>query len=278
VRKLRVALPDAGQTLEAWLAARLALPVERARSMIERGAVYVDGRRERDPARPVATGQRLTVHDAPTASELDWQVVHVDAHALIVSKPAGLPVTTTRGGGRALDLEVAARHAGATPVHRIDVDTSGLVLFAPDDTARARLHAALTAGQVHRTYAALVHGVVAAGEQVVELPIGQDRTDPRRQVVHGADARPARTRVALLEQADGRAWVRCELDTGRTHQIRVHLAHLGHPVLGDDRYGSGEVAGAWPRLALHAHALRWPGGMVSAPWPDDLGPRPPGLP
>jgi RluA family pseudouridine synthase len=264
-RKLLVVRADVGQPLAPWLARQLGCSEDVARALVKGGSVYIDGRRQPSSLLPLVERMRITVHEPAAATTTPWQVVLHQAGVLVVDKPVGLSVMAARAGGAALDAEVAARFPGARCLHRIDRDTSGLVLFATDELARRRLAHALTEGRIERVYLARVSGTLAAAQDI-DVPIGPDPRDRKRQAVKVAGALAARTHLAPL--ADH--WVECRLDTGRTHQIRVHLAHLGHPVDGDALYGGAPAA----RLMLHAHHLAWPGGRTTAPWPAELGPAP----
>jgi 23S rRNA pseudouridine1911/1915/1917 synthase len=268
VRKFRTSGADAGQRLGAWLAARLGEPEAVARERIVAGGVYVDGRRERDPARVLAAASSISVQPR-VEQAVAWRVVHEDADVVVIDKPAGLAVQATREAGGALDEQVARRYAGATLVHRIDRDTSGLVLFARTDAARARLQAALAERRLAREYLAIVRGT-APHEMTLDATIGPDPRDRRRQAARVPGGQAARTHVRLVRTHLDRSLLGCVLDTGRTHQIRVHLADAGWPILGDPLYAPAEVRAAAPRLALHATRLAWPGGAAESPLPDEL--------
>jgi 23S rRNA pseudouridine1911/1915/1917 synthase len=263
-RKLRASGADAGQALAPWLALRLGLGAPLAEERVRGGAVYVAGRRVRDPGKLLCAGDAIVVHELPPAAPASWRVVHADAEVIAVEKPAGLAVTAGRSGGAALEELVAQRYPGARAFHRIDQGTSGLVLFARGDGAR-RLAAALAAGALEREYRAVV---AAPGPEprVLDAVIGPDPADRRRMRAGVAGGKPARTEVWTLERGGGRALVGARLHTGLTHQIRVHLAHVGLPIVGDRLYGGAPAE----RLALHAARLAWPGGAAESPLPDAL--------
>jgi RluA family pseudouridine synthase len=259
-RKLRTVAADAGHGLAAWLAARLGEPVATASARVVAGAVHVDQRRERDPRAVLRGGERIVVHEVVARSR-DWRVVHRDEDVLVVDKPAGLPSQATRDGGGALDEQVLADVPGARLLHRIDRDTSGLVMFTLWPDAHRRFAGILARGELRRGYQARVAEALPVG--VVDAPIGPDPVDRRRFAVV-ASGRPART-IVVAVTAVGQWWdVELELVTGRTHQIRVHLSHLGCPILGDPLYALPPVRDAAPRLMLHAAWLRWPGGEARA--------------
>src|SRR5215468_9518997 len=172
MRKLSTSDVDAGAPLDRWLAGRLGWDLAAARARIAAGAVYVDGRRERDAARVLRGGERIAVHDPPAVAAGGWRVVHEETDLLVVDKPSGLPVIAGRAGGAALATEVAAAFPGMQPFHRIDRDTSGLVLFARAGGAK-RLAAALAAGTLVREYLAVVAGAPPE-HLVLDAPIGPD--------------------------------------------------------------------------------------------------------
>jgi RluA family pseudouridine synthase len=257
VRKLSTSAADAGATLAAWLAGRLALPAEAAAALVAAGSVYVDGRRVRDPSLSLSAGQKIGVHEAAAPPPPTFREVYSDAEVVVVDKPAGVAVMATREAAGALDEAVAAAHPGVRPVHRIDRDTSGLVLFARCDP-----------GPLGREYLAVVAGAPPAPSFVLDAPIGPDPRD-RRRFAAGA-GRPAETRLRVAGAWTGGALLRATLVTGRTHQIRVHLAAAGLPILGDPIYAPPAARARAPRLALHAAMLRFGGREVSSPLPPEL--------
>jgi 23S rRNA pseudouridine1911/1915/1917 synthase len=209
------------------------------------------------------------------------EVVHADDRLLVVVKPAGLLVHAVPGhAGPTLAAALAGRAGGGPPgragiVHRLDRDTSGLLLVARDEETLRRLQAQLRRRRIRRTYTALVRGRPPSRTGRIEAPIGRDRRDPTRQSLDTEHPRDAVTHFELVEALTERSLLRVELDTGRTHQIRVHLAAIGHPVVGDPMYGHGSELGL-DRQFLHASELRfthpWTGEDidVSAPLPAEL--------
>jgi 23S rRNA pseudouridine1911/1915/1917 synthase len=285
VRKFRTSGADAGQPLGTWLATRLGEPPGAAQARIVAGAIYVDGRRERDPARVLRAAQAIHVQPGADAAEASpaaadapaWRVVHERDDALVVDKPAGLAVQATRTSAGALDEQVAHAYPGATLVHRIDRDTSGLVLFARTASARTRFHRLLETRALLRDYLAVVYVADAAAPPaatfVLDAPIGPDPRDRRRQAAHAPGGLAARTHASLVRHDVSLhlALLRLRLDSGRTHQIRVHLADAGLPVLGDPLYAPEAVRALAPRLALHATRLAWPPSIdVTSPLPEEL--------
>jgi 23S rRNA pseudouridine1911/1915/1917 synthase len=243
--------------------------------LIHDGAVLLDGEVVLGGKQRVREGQALTVtEDAPGApavarpdARVEVPVVHADESVIVVDKPAGLIVHP--GAGHLTGTMVNGLLArfpdiggvGPDPerpgiVHRLDAGTSGLVVVARTDAAYASLVRQLAARTASREYLALVWGVPEATRGVVDAPIGRSARDPTRMAV-AASGRPARTayEVERAWATPGVALVRCRLETGRTHQIRVHLAAIGHPVVGDDRYGGGRPGVDAGRPMLHAQAL-----------------------
>jgi 23S rRNA pseudouridine1911/1915/1917 synthase len=236
---------------------------------VRSGRVLLNGRRVR-PAEVVRTGDLIEyelpevefVEARPEAIPLS--VVYDEADLVVVDKPAGMVVHPSAGhysgtlvhallglGGAWSTIGGAARPG---IVHRLDKGTSGLILAARTDLAHRSLAAQLADRTMSRTYLAVVRGGLAV-EQVVEGAIGRHPRDRLRMaIVEGG--RPARTRIKPVERRGGHTLVECDLETGRTHQIRVHLAALGHPVAGDGVYGQRQP-GDPARPMLHAHRLRF---------------------
>jgi 23S rRNA pseudouridine1911/1915/1917 synthase len=227
---------------------------------------------------------------APDAG-IDVPIVWSDEHVIVVDKPAGLVVHPGAGHqegtlvhGLIARFPDLARFDGERPgiVHRLDKGTSGLLMVARTPDAQAALIAQLARRQVGREYLALVVGTVPSDEGLIDAPLGRSQRDPTRIRIQ-TGGRPARThyQVEARYQLPGPATLlRCRLETGRTHQIRVHLASIGHHVVGDDRYGARSVHGAMPyppgRMFLHAAALSFDHPLTgkrlsfSSPLPEDL--------
>jgi tRNA pseudouridine32 synthase/23S rRNA pseudouridine746 synthase len=186
-------------------------------------------------------------------------VVHVDAALLVVEKPSGLLAVPGRGPERADCLWSRVRdvHADARIVHRLDQATSGLMLFARSAHAHRRLARAFERREVEKRYVAVVDGCVAADSGTVELPLAPDWPRRPRQRIDLLEGRTAVTHWKVLARADDGRSTRLELAplSGRTHQLRVHLQALGHPILGDPLYASPDAQVRAPRLLLHASAL-----------------------
>jgi 23S rRNA pseudouridine1911/1915/1917 synthase len=187
-------------------------------------------------------------------------VVHADERLAVVDKPAGLVVHPAPGHrGRTLVDELRDLLGGGEPerpgiVHRLDRDTSGLMLVARDDEAHRRLAAVIKAREVERRYLALIEGRPASRAGTIDAPLGRHHRAPERRAVRGRGSREARTHFEVVEPLPADTLVEVRLETGRTHQIRAHFAAIGHPVAGDPRYGHAGRHGL-ERQFLHSARL-----------------------
>jgi 23S rRNA pseudouridine1911/1915/1917 synthase len=261
----RVSETDAGRRLDAVVAA---LPGVGTRTLAERlvrdGAVLVDGER-RPKSHRLEGGEELEV-ELPEAAVLEasaepLDVVYEDAHLLVVDKPAGLVVHPAAGhvGETLVHRLVGLGAAGGDPerpgiVHRLDRDTSGLLLVVRSESAYGRLAEAIRERRVDRRYLALVRGMPGSRTGRIDAPMGRDRTDRTRRSIDTDSPRDAVTWFEVQERLGDRTLLEARLETGRTHQIRVHLEAIGLPVSGDPVYGVRGDLGL-ERQFLHAHAL-----------------------
>ena len=195
-------------------------------------------------------------------------LLHADEHLLVLCKPAGLLAVPGRGEGGHVNLAAWAmqQHADALIVHRLDQATSGLMVLARGPAAQRTLSMAFEARRVHKQYVAVVHGTVAGESGEIAAPLIADWPNRPRQVVDAAAGKPALTRWRVLQRHEGRTRLMLEPVTGRTHQLRVHLQCIGHPIVGDALYGPQPPAQA--RLLLHATqlALRHPASGEACTW------------
>lgn len=283
-----IAPPEAaGTRADRFLADALeGLSRSRVKALIEAGHARRDDLPLTDPSEAVRPGARYSLAipaaapATPRPEAIPLAILFEDRDLIVLDKPAGLVVHPAPGNQAGTLVNAVLAHAGgdlsgiggeARPgiVHRLDKDTSGVMVVAKSERAHAALSAAFAARDLERDYLALVWGVPAAAEGQVEAPIGRHPTDRKRMAVVSRGGKPALTRWRL-ERAWGTAisLLRCRLATGRTHQIRVHLAHVGHPLVGDPVYlrrtpaTAKALAGpvrdallAFPRQALHAESL-----------------------
>jgi 23S rRNA pseudouridine1911/1915/1917 synthase len=292
VIEFRVEQADAGERVDVLVTRLSGAPRGRVQASLKSGDVTVNGQSVRPSYRVVAGDEvRGTValpdHDPPEAEAIPLAVRYSDDRLLVISKPAGLvthPATGHSSGtlvNALLGLGVPLSSLGTDRpgiVHRLDRDTSGLMLVAKDDDTHRFLKQALSARRVERRYLALVRGSPAAASGTVDAPVARHPTK-RRLMAVVPGGRRAVTHYVVLQRGEGLALLDVGLETGRTHQIRVHLAHLGHPVLGDRVYGGlSDLSRAvgLERPFLHATRLTWPdpaGGepvTVEDPLPEDL--------
>ncbi|MDY3281165.1 RluA family pseudouridine synthase [Dysosmobacter sp.] len=270
---LQVNNGDAGSRVDAWLAANLEdVTRSAAQRLLEEGRVTCGGR-------PLAKNYRLTgtetlevtlpepepVDVAPQDIPLD--VVYEDGDVIVVNKPKGLVVHPAPGHPDGTLVNALLHHCGDSLsgvggelrpgiVHRIDRDTSGLIIAAKNDFAHQGLAAQLADHTLSRTYECIVVGNLRADSGTVDAPIGRHPADRKKMAVV-ANGRRAVTHWEVIARYPGHTHVRCRLETGRTHQIRVHMAHIGHPILGDTVYGAKKPVPGLQGQCLHAVALRF---------------------
>lgn len=269
--EMTVSPDDEGLRIDQFLAARpeAGLTRSRARRLIDEGRVTAGGRAVK-ASHKVAAGEavRLTV-PAPeplrlTGEDIPLDVVHEDADLLVINKPRGMVVHPAAGHDHGTLVNALLEHcrdlSGINDVlrpgivHRLDRDTTGLLVVAKNDEAHLSLAAQLRDRRLKRRYLAIVSGGLKDERGVIEAPIARHPIDRKRMaVVEGG--RPARTRFTVRERFTRATLVEAELDTGRTHQIRVHLSFIGHPVLGDPVYGPKKKAPFVEGQALHAWSI-----------------------
>lgn len=264
---------DAGARLDAFVASRAnGLTRSQAARYIDEGRVSVDGKPAAKSCR--LTGSETVTVEVPEVREtavapqdIPLDVVYEDGDVIVVNKPAGLVVHPAPGHPDGTLVNALLHHCGASLsgiggekrpgiVHRIDRDTSGLIIAAKNDAAHLGLSAQLSSHTLARTYECLVVGNLKEDSGTVDAPIGRHPSDRKRMAVV-AGGRPAVTHWEVIARYPGVTHVRCRLETGRTHQIRVHMASIGHPLLGDVVYGNKKPFPGLAGQCLHAKRLRF---------------------
>jgi len=271
VQEFWVTQEDAGLRLDVFLTRHLGdISRSRAQRLIESGAVTALGLTVK-PGAVLRGGERIRVVTpdpepaAPAPQDIPLQIVYEDEDVAVINKPPGLVVHPGAGTPDGTLVNALLGRPGFLSqiggvfrpgiVHRLDKDTSGLLLVARNDAAHLALSRALARRELTRVYQAIVLRVPAAASGTVDAPIGRHPTVRTRMAVRPDGGRSASTAWRVLERFRHFALIECRLATGRTHQIRVHMAHIGHPVLGDALYG-GSAAAALPLAGPHAPRLR----------------------
>lgn len=269
---MRLIADLAGERLDAFLArSELGISRSAVQKLMEEGCVLLKGR-------PGKKNDRLNVGDLVevtipepkavdvTPREIPLDIVYEDADVVVINKPKGLVVhpaaghsddTLVNGLLYAMGDSLSGINGELRPgiVHRIDKDTSGLLAVAKNDLAHAVLASQLKDHTMARTYEAIVCGNLKEDRGTVDAPIGRHPTDRKRMCVTERNSKPAVTHWEVLKRYRGYTHIRCRLETGRTHQIRVHMAYIGHPILGDTVYGHKKPELGQDSQCLHAGAL-----------------------
>lgn len=271
-RELTAATEHAGVRLDAFLSADGALTRSQAARLIAEGRVRVNGKPAAKSAR-LSGGETVTVdvpHLRETAlppQDIPLDVVYEDDDVIVVNKPTGLVVHPAPGHPDGTLVNALLHHCGDSLsgiggekrpgiVHRIDRDTSGLIIAAKNDAAHLALSAQLKDHSLSRTYECLVTGNMKQDSGTVDAPIGRSSADRKKMAVVPTGRR-AVTHWEVVARYPGVTHLRCRLETGRTHQIRVHMAYIGHPILGDTVYGAKKPVPGLTGQCLHATGLRF---------------------
>lgn len=271
--RLRASEESKNQRLDAFLASSLdGLTRSQATRLIESGEVAVNGRAV-SKSYKLAGGEDIAVtlpEPEPVEAvpqDIPLDVVYEDADVIVVNKPSGMVVHPAPGHPDGTLVNVLLYHCAGTLsgvggalrpgiVHRIDRDTSGLIIAAKNDAAHQYLSAQLADHTLARTYECIVVGALREDRGTVDAPIARHPTDRKRMAVV-AGGREAVTHWEVIARYPGYTHVRCRLETGRTHQIRVHMAYIGHPILGDTVYGAKKEVPGLTGQCLHAVGLRF---------------------
>ena len=271
-RILKATAEDAGARLDAWLAGQLeGVSRSAAARLLEEGQVTCGGR-------PAAKNTRLQGDETvcvtlPDPEPVDvvpqnipLDIVYEDDDVIVVNKPKGLVVHPAPGHPDGTLVNALLYHCGDSLsgiggelrpgiVHRIDMDTTGVIIACKNDMAHNSIAAQLKEHSITRRYQAIVHGVLKDDAGTVEGPIGRHPTDRKKMAINHKNGKEAITHYKVLERFGQATYIECRLETGRTHQIRVHMASLGHPLLGDTVYGSSKNPYHLQGQALHAMIL-----------------------
>ena len=272
MREIRIIAEEGHGRLDAFLAGREELGLSRSRikGLIEEGQVTLNGAVPK-AKQPVSPGDEIVV-SVPDPEPMDLEpedipldVVYEDADVLVINKQRGLVVHPAAGHwtgtlvhavlDKVEDLEGIGGELRPGIVHRLDKDTTGLLVVAKTERAMASLQDQIREHTARRIYWALVHGNNMPETGRIEAPIGRHPGDRKRMAVNTKTGREAVTRFRVLERYRGYALLECQLETGRTHQIRVHLSFIGHPVVSDPLYGTRKPHLGMPPQALHARQL-----------------------
>ena len=271
---MRLTSEQSGQRLDVFLAAQVeALSRSAAQKLLEQGLVTRDGKVLRKQDRTVAGAvYELTLPEPQpldvAAEDIPLDVVYEDADLLVINKPKGLVVHPAPGHWQGTLVNALLHHCSDSLsgingtlrpgiVHRIDKDTSGLLIVAKNDFAHKALAAQLKTHALRREYDAVVCGGFRADAGTVDAPIGRHPVERKKMAVTEKNSRSAVTHWEVVARYRGYTHVRCRLETGRTHQIRVHMAYLGHPILGDTVYGHRAKELGMETQCLHASSLRF---------------------
>ncbi len=271
---IRLSAETAGERLDVFLAERLeGFTRSGVQKLLERGLVTLDGA-------PVSKNRKIAEGDVyevtlpepepveTVAQDIPLDIVYEDADVVVVNKPRGMVVHPAPGHPDGTLVNALLAHCGDSLsgiggarrpgiVHRIDKDTSGLVIAAKNDAAHLSLSAQLKNRTLSRVYEAIAVGRIRDDAGTIDAPLGRHPSDRKRQTVTDKNSRIAVTHYEVIARYNGYTHVRCRLETGRTHQIRVHLAHIGHPVLGDLVYGRKKPEKGLSGQCLHARELKF---------------------
>ena len=271
-REFAVEAEDAGQRIDRFLAGEdTGLSRSALQNLIAEGHVLANGR-------PAAKNRKLKAGDtilveipdaAPIAAvpqDIPLDIVYEDEHLLVVNKPKGMVVHPAPGNPDGTLVNALLWHCRGSLsgiggeirpgiVHRIDKDTSGLLVVAKDDLTHQGLSEQMAVHAIHRVYHAVVYGNIRQDTGTIEAPIGRDPRDRKRMAVTPGQGKRACTHWQVLERFGRFTLLACRLETGRTHQIRVHMAHIGHPVAGDPVYGPKKCIASLNGQCLHARLL-----------------------
>ncbi len=267
-----VAEGESGVRIDKYLSDRIDdISRSAVTKLIDEGKVTAEGKVLKKNYKTVVGDTFTVLIDDPqpvniVPEDIPLDIVYEDDDLLVVNKPKGMVVHPAPGNYSGTLVNALMYHCGDSLsgingelrpgiVHRIDKNTSGLLAVAKSDTAHAGLSAQIKEHSFTREYLAIAYGNIKEDERTVDAPIGRHKVDRKRMCVTQLNSKPAVTHIKVLERYSGFTYILCRLETGRTHQIRVHLAHIGHPIAGDDVYGPSKVITELGGQCLHAYKL-----------------------
>ncbi len=271
MKHVEITAEESGERIDTLLARALdGMTRNAAQRLLEAGGVTLSGSPVKKNLR-VTSGERFTVvlpdtvDSLPVPEDIPLDVVYEDSDLIVVNKPRGMVVHPAPGHEAGTLVNALLNHCGDSLsgiggekrpgiVHRIDKDTSGLIIAAKNDFSHRALSAQLSGRTLSRVYEAIVRGRMREDAGTVSAPIGRSPSDRKKMAVTASHSRPAVTHWEVVARYRAFTHVRCFLETGRTHQIRVHMSHIGHPILGDPLYGPKKEAGG---QCLHARELKF---------------------
>ncbi len=297
VRELIADASAAGQRLDRYLSSATGLPRSQIQRLVKAGRVLVEGRRPKASATALP-GQQISLSIPPpqpstlTPEPIPLDILHEDSDLMVLNKPAGLVVHPAPGHQTGTLVHAILYHCPDLPgigeerrpgiVHRLDKETSGVMVVAKTDAAMASLATQFKGRRVKKTYIALVHGEVKATEGQISADIGRHERDRKRMAIGTRKGREAVTTYRVIKRLGGLTLLQLQPQTGRTHQIRVHLSAIGHPVVGDKVYGGRRERKAAVSLTAERHLLHaWKLGFFhprTNEWMEFEAPLPPDFP
>ena len=262
-----------GMRLDAYLREQTPFSRSRIVSLMEEGAMVVNGEIERKAARKTEEGMRIILNVPETKpvdivpQDIPLDILYQDADVVVVNKKSGMVVHPAAGNESGTLVNALLYHVHDLSgiggemrpgiVHRLDKDTSGLILIAKNDAAHAALSEQFKQRTMEKHYRAVAHGSFSKGEGLIDAPIGRHPIDRKKMAINEKNGKPAVTHYQVLDHLNRKFnYIACNLETGRTHQIRVHMLSIGHPLLGDKIYAPNlKTPVRIPRLMLHAYTL-----------------------
>ena len=273
MERINVPLEKSGERLDLYLASELSLSRSAIVSMLENGEILVDDKETKKNYK-LRGGECVTVFEREIIDieakpqDIPLDICYEDDDLLVINKAVGMVVHPAAGNPDGTLVNALLFHCGDSLsgingvhrpgiVHRLDKDTSGLMVVAKNDAAHTSLAEQIKEHSAFRTYHAVIHGHLKESSGTVNAPIGRHKTDRKKMAVTYQNSREAITHYRVIEEYSGFSYIECKLETGRTHQIRVHMAHLGHPIVGDEVYGKGRNAMGLSNQCLHSKCIEF---------------------